>query len=181
MFHLKDYPDKQKAILTSGQYISWAGWTENPSNINKVVEDYVEHTVDRLKNAMTSTQDITFNRDTLNYYLENGNEYIKATVKNCQNDFADYGIIACTLDGQASEEDKDNKKYREVRERMNQKRISICNNSLVYTNLINKLAEQEHKALFLDSDIERWSKSDIGNAILQYCIEQIEDLAKQSY
>lgn len=119
---------------------------------------------------------VDFNMRTLDYYLHSDDELNQQSAEMCRNDFAQYGSIVLYFDNKMNHWRKTEsaESYRQKVAQLDQKRHMIHNNCLNDIKMLNRMAQMDGQKPFATWETDgKVNRTDIGNAIVEQCYEQI--------
>lgn len=118
--------------------------------------------------------DLNFNMDTFNHYLNSDDDLDVETAQQTKQDFKDYykTVIHFTERINAYKKEHSGDDYRQEVGRLDRRRRDIHNNCLSDIQMMNKMAEMDGLKPFLPRTDGK-NRTDIGDAILQQGYEQM--------
>lgn len=119
---------------------------------------------------------VDFNMDTLTNY-QNDPDDLKADLANtCLDDFKKYGKIVTTFDDQMNtwKQEKTATDYKQAVAKLDHDRRLVHDNCLNDINIINRMAKKDGIKPFVICNDPNPNRTDIGNAIIAQCYENIQ-------
>ena len=121
---------------------------------------------------------VDFNMQTLKHYQNSSDEMYSDLAQQCIDDFTEYGGIVIHFDKKMDNwrKTKSGEEYRNLVQKLDKKRRLVHDNCLHDIDIINRMAssdEPPQKPFATWENGTTVNRTDIGNAIVEQCYEQI--------
>lgn len=125
---------------------------------------------------MTSDNKVDFNLKVLDHYRKSSDEMYQDLGQTTWDHFHDYAKIVLNFDDQmvAWKKEKSGNDYRNTVKDLDNKRRLTHNNCLHDIDIMNRLAKSDNLPPFAVFKSSNYNRTDIGNAILEACAENVE-------
>lgn len=122
---------------------------------------------------------VDFNMQTLQHYQKSDDEMYSDLAQQCVDDFDEYGSIVIYFDKKMDNwrKNKTGAEYRNLVQKLDKKRRLVHNNCLHDIDIINRMAAADdppQKPFATWENGKTVNRTDIGNAIVEQCYEQIK-------